>query len=249
MSRFDPKEPPKPVQGPESNQAREGGVRVIVHDRPARTPSWQEPEPPQRVRDAIIVPERQSAADRDAFIASLDAKWGGLIEKELSRRKDVAQASRPDVHQAVLMILCRHYEKEKKAGRPPVPDNEPAFLRKVIENEVKNHARKKAKRPRIEPGAEVDEAPDAGLDPERAVLLAELREKLGRYRKELTPEEEEVFEAREVDLMSFEMIAAAVGRPLVTVYNQHTRAIEKLKDLARASERNAALGRGASKHG
>ena len=35
--------------------------------------------------DAIIVPEGQLAADRDAFIAWIESQWGGFIEKELFR--------------------------------------------------------------------------------------------------------------------------------------------------------------------
>src|SRR5690349_10739535 len=99
-----------------------------------------DPKQPPRLRpDVIIVPEGQLIEDRDAFMASLDAEWGGLIEKELSRRNDVAVASRPDVHQAVLIILTRHYEKERKAGRPGPPENVPAFLRTVTGHAAMTH--------------------------------------------------------------------------------------------------------------
>lgn len=236
MSPFDPSDPPNPA---------ETGVRVLVHDHPAPAPAWEDPEPPRRGPEVMIVPASQLGEGRDAFIASLDAKWGGFIEKELARWHDVAKASRPDVHQEVLVILCAHHEKEEKAGRPTALGSVQAFLRTVVGNAARNHGAKKKRRPRLDLGVDLGEEPDAGLDPERAAVIAELQEKLGRYRQELTNEEKEVFEAREVDGLTFEMIAALLGRPYSTIRDEHARAMERLRALARASERGTALAQGA----
>ena len=74
-----------------------------------------------------------------------------------------------------------------------------------------------------------------------AVTHAELWHKLKGYVGRLSKEEAEVFEARELHEISFRVIAQAVGRPHATVVKQHVRALEKLRDMARASERSPAL--------
>jgi RNA polymerase sigma factor (sigma-70 family) len=91
----------------------------------------------------------------------------------------------------------------------------------------------------------VDEAPVAALDPEEAALRAELFEKLDRYRAELSPQEAEVLDAREVRGLSFQEIGDALGLDKSTVFNIHKRAVQKLRDLADASERGTKLARGA----
>ena len=51
-----------------------------------------------------------------------------------------------------------------------------------------------------------------------------------------------MFEAREQMGLTFELIAAAVGRPRATVAWQHACAMKKLQEMARASERETQLG-------
>jgi RNA polymerase sigma factor (sigma-70 family) len=238
MSRSDSEKPPA------SKPPTATTPRAIVRDRPARAPASKEPEPrkPSRPR-AIIIPENQLAEGQNAFIASLYQQWGGLIENELSRYGDIAAASRPDAHQAVRLILGDHYLEERKAGRDPAPENPAAFLRTIVDGIARNHGAKKRRRPKLELGDEgMDEALDAGPDPERATIVAELQEKVGDYLDELTTVEREVFEAREVDGVTFDLIARARGLSKSTVFNIHARAKEKLGDRARASERDAKLG-------
>ncbi len=242
MSHVDRKKPTKPSDAPVMELTTAAGVTVLVHHRAAPAPPPQAPSPPpRRGPRAVILPDN---ADRDAFIAELDAQWGGFIYKELSRYKDVAAASRQDLRQNVLIILCEHYDKQKEEQKPGEPDNVPAFLREVIHNAAVNHGRKKGRRVQIAPGAEVEEAPDAAMDPEGAVERAELLAKIEVYSTHLTSDEQQVLVAREVDQMTFEIIATAMGRPLSTVHDLHKRAILKLKGLAAASERGVKLGRG-----
>ena len=90
-------------------------------------------------------------------------------------------------------------------------------------------------------GDDADELPAAVKDPEQEVGHAELWHKMEGYVDRLSKEEAEVFKARELHGMIFEVIALAVDRPLDTVVSQHARAMEKLRAMARASERPAAL--------
>jgi RNA polymerase sigma factor (sigma-70 family) len=255
MSPFDPKRPLKPeattpkpeatTPSPEPASATGGGVRVVVHDRPARPEAPKEREPPRRgTPDVVIIPEDQLLKERNAFVASLDERWKGFILKELSRRDDVAAASRQDVCQAVLIILGNHYVKERRAGRDCELENEPAFLDQVITHAAMNHATKKQRRLEVELGVELDEEPDSGLDPERALLLAERRARIARGLAELPKPEAEVFEARAGDRLTFELIATLLKRPLSTVHNQYARAVEKLRHCADAPERGPALAGG-----
>lgn len=239
MRREQPRQPSTEAAGAETKLVTTSGITVLVHERPCGAPAAKAPEPPRREPQVIIVPDNQPASDRAAFIAGIDARWGRFIQGELSRYKDVAIASRPDVHQNVLIILCEHYDKQKKDNKPVVPYNVRAFLRKVIHNEVQNHGRKKRRRVQIDGSAAVDEAPDAGMNPEQVASRAQLLAKVEQCSAHLTPEEREVFEAREVDQMTFEIIATACGRPLTTVRNQHERALCKLRELLAPSARGA----------
>jgi DNA-directed RNA polymerase specialized sigma24 family protein len=90
-------------------------------------------------------------------------------------------------------------------------------------------------------GEDAEAVPTRVPDPEQAVRRAELWHKMEGYVGRLSKEEAEVFEARELHGMTFEAIATVVDRPLDTVVSQHARALAKLRDMARASERPAAL--------
>ena len=248
---FDPKSPPKPRPAP----SPDGGGRRWAPIEPPR------PGPP----DAVIIPEGQLAdllpdglaealeeqgpaldarwtAARDAFLASMDARWGWLVLEELSReiarRKDGAQESAKDLCQKVRLFLCRRYaEHVVLTGEAWAPDHPRAYLRVVAQNVASNHFKMKSRRPAIARGVEVDETADATLDPEEATGHAELLAIFERERGNLTAEEAEVFEGRASLELTFPVIAAVVRRPLGTVYSQYGRAVAKLQEiLARASE-------------
>lgn len=241
MTKLDPKNRSANLAmtaGPE-----EGPVKVIARDSPAHAPRRhaprrEEPAPRRRLPDAIVIPENQPSEEREAYIASLDQQWGGLITKELARRRDVSPASVEDLHQSVLISLDKYFEQQRSEGNPCDPKKvQPALIRTFVEHVAMNHDRMKKRRPKVDGDAEVDATPASGPDPEGAAIRAEQREKLARYRAELTPEEAEILEAREIDEMTFAVIAAALGRPLNKVYQIHRGAMEKLRELAQASER------------
>ena len=208
-------------------------MRVIVRDLPPEEVD-EEAEIAAEGPDAIVLPAGQSAQDRENFLRWLNDHWGGFIYMRLIGRQDVLEESAKDLRQRVLLVLCAQYEKQE------VPANMRAFLDRVIEHEVCNHKRRW--RPPIAPEADVDLEVASALGPESAALRAERREKLRRYLTHLTQEEAEVFEAKELRGLTFEEIVAALGRPRSTVARQHASAVEKLKELARVSERKVALG-------
>ncbi len=208
-------------------------MRVIVRDLPPEEVD-EEAEIAAEGPDAIVLPAGQSAQDRESFLRWLNHHWGGFIQQRLVGRGDVLEESAKDLRQRVLLVLCAQYEKQD------VPRNMRAFLDRVIEHEVCNHKRRWSAP--IAHGADVDAEVASAPGPESAALRAERWEKLRRYLTHLTQEEAEVFEAKELRGLTFEEIVAALGRPRSTVARQHDSAMEKLKALARLSERKVALG-------
>jgi RNA polymerase sigma factor (sigma-70 family) len=248
----DPKFPPKPPAKPPSD----GGGRRWAPLEP----------PPPRPPDAVIIPEGQLAhllpdglaealedegpsvlldprwrATRDAFLASVDKRWGEIILEELSRliarQKDGVKESAKDLWQKVLLVVSGRFEQHvAQTGEAWAPDNPGAYLRGVSRNIAREHFRAKARRPAIERGVEVDETPDAVPDPEEATSHAELLAIFERERGTLTAEEAEVFEGRASLGMTWPAIAAVLERPISTVQTQLARAVAKLQAIvARAS--------------
>jgi RNA polymerase sigma factor (sigma-70 family) len=237
MSTFDPRKPAKPVET-DRTFVTMSGVQIVVRAPPPPAPpapARKERVFVERVPRAIILPPNQPPDVRAAFIEQLQQQWGRFITSQF-RRSGVPPQSTRDLQQKVLLILCEFYDENDKKG----PDNVPAFLNKVIDNQVLNY--KRLRRLAVELGTDLDAEVEPAPDPERAAMLAELKEKLRRYIGELTQEELEVFEARELDGMTFDAVADMLGRPRTTVIDQHARAIRKLKDRARESERATLFG-------
>src|SRR4051812_27961301 len=126
MSPFDPKKP-STNQNLEPSLTTASGVRVIIRDLPEPEPDEEEPEPWEDDPDAIIIPEDQPQADRDAFMRWAVKQWGGFIERTLALRGDVLAESAKDLRQRVLLVLWKFYKKEKKE-----PHNMLAYLDDVI---------------------------------------------------------------------------------------------------------------------
>jgi RNA polymerase sigma factor (sigma-70 family) len=213
--------------------------------------------PPPRPPDAVIFPDGQLAdvlpdgllealeegpgvaldprwaPARDTFLASMDAKWGKLILDELGKaiahRKDCAQESAKDLHQKVLLVLCRHFDAHvAKTGKTWEPDDPRSYVVGVSRNVARDHFKVRARKPAIERGVEVDEMAGAGLDPEEAARHAELLAIFQREQGTLTAEEAEVFKCRVELGMTFPAIAAVLQRGVSTVHAQYRRAVEKL---------------------
>jgi RNA polymerase sigma factor (sigma-70 family) len=210
-----------------------GGGRAIVRDLPPEEPDEEEPEEPAPRPTTIIVPPGQHARDRAAFMTWLDANWGAFILKTVLAQGGVSEESTKDLRQEVLLILCEQYDKHV------APTHVMRFLERVIENETANHLRR-WKVP-IDRGADLDAEVDPGHSPESAAALAEQWDSFQRFLDQLTPAEAEVVEARELHGLTFKQIAEVLGRPLPTVVHQHARGLEKLQELARASEQATAL--------
>jgi RNA polymerase sigma factor (sigma-70 family) len=217
--------------------------------------------PPPRAPDAVIIPAGQLGdllpdglveameeegpevalhprwkAARDAFMASIDARWRDEILRELcrliARRWDGAQESANDLCQKVMLVLCRRYEAHAaRTGTAWAPDEPRAYLRAVCHNVVRDHFKMKARKPAIERGVEVDETSAAAPDPEQAASEAQLLAIFERERENLPPEEAEVFEGRTSLGMTFPAIAAVLGRPPSTVQTQYARAVARLREI------------------
>jgi RNA polymerase sigma factor (sigma-70 family) len=240
MSPFDPK---KPSPGDEANgdQARQlttaGGVKVIVR---AEAPPARTPPPPEASPPVVVFPPGQSAEERAAFLDALCRRHLRFVDRTLLARGDVQQASAEDLRQEVLLIFCRLVDTMEQ-----LPDNQEGYLVGVIRNVVRNHKREKGRPVPVgvpDSGAAVDDAPD----PEEAVALAEIREKLRRYLHLLPQVEAEVVRRAVLESMTLEAVAEALGRPLTTVFDQLARARDRLRELALASRRAAELRRSAA---
>jgi RNA polymerase sigma factor (sigma-70 family) len=212
---------------------------------------------PEALVEALLSEQPEAPLDprwiaaRDAFVASMGTEWGEVIldslTREVLRRKDSAKESAKDLRQLVLIVLSRKYERHVlETGEAWEPDHPEAFVRSVSRNVARNHFKMKERRPEIERGLEVDAAPGVVPDPEQAALLAETLE---QCEGQLTQEEKEVFEARELLGLSFPVIASLVQRPLVTVHRQHARARAKLQAFTRASGEGEDEGTGAPEAG
>ena len=225
MERFDAQ--------PDRTLVTSSGVTVVVRAPPPPPEPTPLPEPP---RPRVVVrPPGPTGVDRDAVAREIVTQHGDLIRRTLARRRDVAAESARDIQQRVLMIVCAQME----SGAPP--DNLSGFIRGVVRNEIANH--KRTFRPEVDRGADPEAEPCAAPDPEASTGDAELRAKLAGYLRILPRAQAEVVCCVDLQGMTIDEAAAALGRKRGTVSTQLTRAREKLQDLARESERRT---RGAS---
>jgi len=221
----------------ESNPPRRfttgSGVTVIVDPSalPAPVPA---PEPPDPYPRVVVVPPGQPAEDRDALLRSLIAEHGAFIRQALLRRGHVPDESVKDLRQRVLLVLCDHLEKKE-----PI-ENVRGFLVGVIRNEIRAHRRRF--RPDVRRDADAEGEAASAPSPETDAARAERREKLDRYLGRLPPEEAEAVRAVDIDGLTIEEAAAALGRHRGTVATRLARARDNLRAMALASERATALG-------
>jgi RNA polymerase sigma factor (sigma-70 family) len=208
------------------------GVTVFVSNRyiPPRAP--EPPPAPWRPRkpDAVIVPANRPAEERQAFLDWLYREHREFIEQQL-RYHGILPESAKDLRQRVLLILGDRVDESTP------PETVRAFARGVVRNEAMKH--KQRWRPNVQQGVEPDGETASAPSPETDAARAEQREKLRRYLDMLSPAEAEVIRAIDFDGMTFDEAADALGRKRGTVVTQHARALERLKEMAAASERAA----------
>jgi RNA polymerase sigma factor (sigma-70 family) len=209
MSAFDSRDPPKPARA----MTTTSGVEVLVNDPLV-------PAPPAPAR-----PKPNQA--ESAYIQKLEKKWGRFIRMKL-HRPDVNAASVEELtHEILLTFLREHRKPEEEAI-----EHEQAYLDKVILNQIHKHAREK--RP-VADGSDADQQAISAPGPHSALEAAERKRLLQEHLDKLPKEQREVFEARELEEMSFEAIALMVGRPRDTVVDQFKRAKHKLERSLRAA--------------
>jgi RNA polymerase sigma factor (sigma-70 family) len=218
MSTFDPNKPRQTL-------STKSGVKVVVRDLPPPEPEW-EPEPVAPRPGAVIVPENQPVGDRNKFVRWLDKKWGRFMRNEL---RGISERSREDVLQHVRFIAVTEYDNTGPLEHPG------AFVGRVIDNALRNR-HGKLELP-IDDRADPDDKIASSPNPESAAARAEKWERVERYVAALPKPLRQVFEGRERDGDEFAELAKRLGRPLSTVQSQHRRALEMLRDLARASDR------------
>jgi RNA polymerase sigma factor (sigma-70 family) len=209
MSAFDSKDPPKPRRA----MTTTSGVDVLVDD-----PLVPAPPAPARPK-----PNQAEAA----YIQKLEKKWGRFIRTKL-HRPDVNAASVEELTHEILVTFLREHRKPEGEAI----GNEQAYLDKVILNQIHKHAREK--RP-IADGSDADQQAISAPGPHSALEAAERKRLLEEHLGKLPKEQREVFEAHELDGMTFEAIAIMVGRPLATVADQYKRAKRKLERSLRAA--------------
>jgi DNA-directed RNA polymerase specialized sigma24 family protein len=236
MSPFDPKKPSTRVEAnrdPPRELTTAGGVKVIVGADPPR-PSRRRRAQQEAAPQVAIFPPGQSAGERAAFLDALCRRHGPFVDRMLLARGDVLEESTKDLRQEVLVIYCAHVEKTRQ-----LPDNQEGFLCEVIKRVVSNHKQKP--RPIAvgvpDSGAAVYDALDAG----EAIMIAEERAKLERYVGMLPAEEAEAVRRVDIEGMTLEAAAAALGRPRTKLFRQLERARETLRELAQASARAAEI--------
>jgi RNA polymerase sigma-70 factor (ECF subfamily) len=209
------------------------GVTVIVNDIPLPEPR-RAPEPADAFPRAVIVPPNRTAAEQEALARSIREQYGSFIRERLLRRGDLAEESTKDLEQRIVLVVCARVEENAP------PKKVRGFIRAVLRNEVANH--KRLRRPDIQLDADIDAIIASAPGPETNATRAEQRAKLERYIAQLSPEEAAVIRAVDGEGLTLDEAAAMLGRPRGTVATQHDRAREKLREMARASERAAALG-------
>lgn len=229
-----PRDPKHPEASEERALVTTSGVEITVREPEPPPPEPEEPEVERGPRARVRPPDRPHA-ERDVFVAQVAKRWEQFIAREL-RRRGVPPESTRDLGLNVLEIAGKHFETNGNRG----PDDVRGFLSETADNQARNY--KRLRRLKIELGADLDQEIASSLDPERAVMLAEMEAMLAGYRAGLTAEEREVYDLRELDELTWEAIAKKVGRPVMTVKNQHTRADGKVQELARESERRTVCG-------
>jgi DNA-directed RNA polymerase specialized sigma24 family protein len=238
MSTSDSQRPSAPLD----EQRVPRGVRVIVRNPPPPPKIDEEPKSdpfpqPSGQPRVVIRPPAEPGRARQAFFRELVAKYEGFILKLLLARRDVLAESAKDLSQGALEVLFNEAEAN---GLPPEVER---FLGGVVRNLVRNRKRKWA--PDIAQGAAADDVPWAAPDPAEEAEQAESWCRLFRYLATLSKEsveEAEAVQCVEVLGMTLAETAQELGRPLSSVAAQAKRGSEKLKELARASDRATELG-------
>lgn len=219
MSPRDPRpaSPPKPSRG----------VTVVVREprplEPRRAPEIPLPHAGPKV---VVLPPGQPRAERDAFMRELIQRHGAFLRRLLRARRDVLEESAKDLEQRILLIVCRHFEAK---GPPP---NERGYLVSVMRRVIANH--KRAFRPDVDPGAEVEAELSPATDPEGRAAAAEEWAHLERYLAALPEEEAEAVRAVDLHHLTLDEAAAVLGRPRSTLAAQRERGWDKLHELAQA---------------
>jgi RNA polymerase sigma factor (sigma-70 family) len=243
-SPYDPHTPApaQPAQsgGPGAVQQElttDNGVKIIVKNRPARTPEphWRPQREPTR---AIVFAPGMSAAERASFMKSVDAKWGLKLVKMLVRA-GVRPRSAKDMAQHVLMILDqREQEHHVRPDRAPeTPEQRDArvsaLVHGIVPKVAANYRDLARNRKEHDTGA-AETLQSAMLGPDEVAELEEEWAMLVRFLDVIPAPQREVIQLVDLGGMLIEEAAEALGRPLGTAASQRYRGLEKLRDLALA---------------
>jgi RNA polymerase sigma factor (sigma-70 family) len=241
MSPQTPHQPPSPIPPAERTLTTATGVEILLRSAPLPEPYVTDDEdgggypeaPPEPIEPALVFPPNQSTKERDAFVTSLWKEHAGFILDMLRRWQGIMPESRKEVAQEILVTAGNLF---MKTG---APENPRAFLVRITRNQASNH--RKQWKPTIDREANPAAHLCAAHDPEEEAELAELWEKLERYLGSLSEVEVRLFQARALEGLTFEAIAAELERPCPTVAYQYGAVLRKLQEMAAASMRAADL--------
>jgi RNA polymerase sigma-70 factor (ECF subfamily) len=179
----------------------------------------------------MSLPPHPPDLDLDAVVASHGAfLWATL------QRMGVREPNLADVMQELLIVVHRRLPSYDRA-RPLAPWLFGVCLRVVMA------WRRRAWFRRERPVDVVPETADGGADPEQAASAAEDRRRIEALLAGMDPEKRAVFVMFEMEQMTCEEIAAAVGVPVGTVWSRLHLARKQFKDACARQEKREAKGR------
>jgi RNA polymerase sigma-70 factor (ECF subfamily) len=184
------------------------------------------PEPAvsyERLSDAILV-RRAKDNDRRALEA-LCARHRPRIER-IARRELGDEQDAQDAAQEALIKLCQRIGQFRGEAQFAT------WLHRLVVNTCRDAAGRRSLR-RHEPLDDVEEGLSRAPDPERAAVLGELRDQLGRWLGELAPLQARVVVLKDVLDLSFEQIAARAGVPVGTAKCYAHRGRKQLRERLR----------------
>ena len=184
------------------------------------------PEPAlsyERLSDAILV-RRAKDNDRRALEA-LCARHRPRIER-IARRELGDEQDAQDAAQEALIKLCLRIGQFRGEAQFAT------WLHRLVVNTCRDAAGRRSLR-RHESLDDVEEGLSRAPDPERAAVLGELRDQLGRWLGELAPMQARVVVLKDVLDLSFEQIAARAGVPVGTAKCCAHRGRKQLRERLR----------------
>ncbi len=172
---------------------------------------------------AVALP---TAEERRAWFNAAYEESEGFVRGMLDR-PDIEPDSAADAHQNVFATL------DAVARGTGFPGNLDAMLVTITGNEMRNHGRRRRRRPELDDDVSVEDVPGHETDAEQWVYAAERRRILERILARMTEKDAELIRLIDLAEMSCKEAAEALGRKAETPTRQHARASVRFKAIGR----------------